>query len=120
MPSVSRPTPRRIAVTALVALSALMFLGCKGVTTIKALLDDPARYNGQTVRIMGDVEHSAGALGIGAYQINDGTGTMAVVSESGGAPREGARVGVEGTLRSAFTIGTKSATVLVEQRRYTP
>jgi len=69
---------------------------------------------------MGEVRRAASALGVGAYSINDGTGTLAVVSSAGGAPREGATVGVEGTLRSAFTIGSQSATVLVEQRRYTP
>lgn len=111
------PSPARLA---LVALAVLAFLSCKGTTPIKTLLDDPARFNGKTVRIMGNVERAAGALGVGAYQVNDGTGTLSVVSSAGGAPREGARVGVEGTLRSAFTIGNTSATVLVEQRRYTP
>lgn len=103
-----------------VAGLAIAGLGCKGTTTIKALLDDPGRFNGQTVRIAGEVQQSAGALSIGAYQVNDGTGTLTVVSQTGGAPRQGAKVGVEGTLRSAFTMGTTSATVLVEQRRYTP
>ena len=104
----------------LVAFATLAVLGCKGTTPIKTLLDDPGRFNGKTVRITGEVERAAGALGVGAYQVNDGTGTLAVVSSTGGAPREGAKVGVEGTLRSAFTVGNVSATVLVEERRYTP
>lgn len=104
----------------LAALTALSFISCKGTTPIRTLLDDPARFNGTTVRIIGEVQRAAGALGVGAYQINDGTGTLTVVSSAGGAPREGARVGVEGTLRTAFTIGSQSATVLVEERRYTP
>lgn len=110
-------TPGRLLLAAILAVSAL---SCKGTTPIKTLLDDPARFDGKTVRVMGEVQSSAGALGLGAYRINDGTGTIAVVSQSGGAPREGAKVGVEGTLRSAFTIGNTSATVLIEQRRYTP
>jgi hypothetical protein len=35
-------------------------------------------------------------------------------------PRQGAKVGVEGTFRSAYTVGTQSVAVVVEQRRYTP
>ena len=104
----------------LVAGLALAALGCKGTTSIKTLLDDSSRFNGQTVRIAGDVQRAAAVLGVGAYQVNDGTGTITVVTEGGGAPREGAKVGVEGTLRSAFTIGSTTATVLVEQRRFTP
>ncbi len=100
----------------LLALTA----GCKGATSINTLLDDPARFDKQTVRVAGTVGHSVGVLGYGAYQIDDGTGTLTVVSKEGGAPREGAEVGVEGEFRSAFTLGTQTAAVLVEKRRYTP
>ena len=120
MPSRTRSGNPRPVRSMLVALATLALLSCKGTTPIKTLLDDPARFNGKTVRIAGQVELAAGALGVGAYQVNDGTGTLAVVSSTSGAPREGAKVGVEGTLRSAFTVGNVSATVLVEERRYTP
>jgi len=41
------------------------------------------------------------------------------VSKDGGAPREGAKVGVRGTFRAAFTLGTETAAVLEEQERVT-
>lgn len=112
----------RIAVLQLLAFAAFVLLnGCAGTpVTIKTLLDDPARFNGQTVQIQGNVEGSVGALGLGTYQMNDGTGTLRVVSKSGGAPRAGANVGVKGTFRSAFNIGLESAAVLVEKSRFTP
>jgi hypothetical protein len=100
--------------------TAALILGCKGTTPIKTLLDDPRQFDGKTVRIVGQVKGSVGALGFGAYQVNDGTGTLSIVSEGGGVPREGAKVGVEGTFRSAYTLGTQTLAVLVEQRRYTP
>jgi hypothetical protein len=43
-----------------------------------------------------------------------------VVNERHRRPRVGAKVGVEGTFRSAFTLGTKSVAVLLEKRRRTP
>lgn len=103
-------------------LSLLLLLGvgtgCRGTTTpIKTLLDDPGRYDGQTVAIEGDVTRSYGVLGYGAYQVNDGTGTLSVVTKEGGAPRTGVRVGVKGTFRSAFTLGSETAAVLMEDRR---
>ncbi|MDA0685106.1 MAG: hypothetical protein O3A57_11910 [Bacteroidetes bacterium] len=105
----------------LVAITALFFVSCKETpTSIETLLGDPGRFNGKTVRIVGEVKGSVGALGYGAYQVTDGTGTIHVVTQTGGVPREGTRVGVEGTLRTAFSLGDQSATVLVEQRRYTP
>jgi hypothetical protein len=42
------------------------------------------------------------------------------VSQGGGAPREGAQVGVEGTFKAVFTLGSQSAAVLMEKRRFTP
>lgn len=109
-------SPLYLSVLATVAL----FLACNGTTPIKTLLDDPQQFDGKTVRIAGEVQGSVGALGYGAYQVNDGTGTISIVSEGGGVPRQGAKVGVEGTFRSAYTLGSQSVAVLVEQRRYTP
>jgi len=120
MPSLSRGS--------LVALTALLFLSCKAntiaperpTTSIKTLLDDPSSFDGKTVRVAGTVQSSVGLLGFGAYKVNDGTGTLSIVTDGGGAPREGAKVGVEGTFRSAYTVGNQSAAVLVEEQRYTP
>jgi hypothetical protein len=102
------------------AVLTVVVVGCRGTMEIGDLLDDPDRYDGETVRVSGEVTGSIGALGRGAFQIDDGTGRLFVVSEGGGAPREGARVGVEGEFRSVFTIGTESLAVLMERRRYTP
>jgi hypothetical protein len=105
-------TRRMLATVALVVLA-----GCPGTKPIRELLDDPGRYEGETVRIAGVVQQSVGALGFGGYQVNDGTGTLTVVVQSGGAtPRVGATVGVEGTFRSAFTLGPISAAVLIEKQ----
>ena len=104
---------KAFAVFSLVALAA-----CPGTKTIKELLDDPGRYEGETVRITGVVNQSVGALGFGGYQVNDGTGTIIVVVQGGGStPRVGATVGVEGTFRSAFTLGSISAAMLMEKQR---
>lgn len=103
------------------ALALVVVLrACGGTVPIQTLLDDPPRYEGKTVRIAGEVKGSMGALGYGAYRVSDGTGTLPVVSEGGGAPRDGTRIGVEGTFRAAFTLGTETAAVLVEKRRYIP
>ncbi len=113
-------TFRLAAAVSLVALIA----GCKAsslnVIPIKTLLDDPSRFDHRTVRIAGDVTRSFGILGYGAYDVDDGTGKMAVVTKANGAPRIGAKVGVEGEFRSAFTLGSTTTAAIVEKRRYTP
>jgi len=113
---------RSIAAAALLLLLVLALAACKGggTTDIKTLLDDPARFDKQTVRIAGTVDESAGILGYGTYHLDDGTGKLWVLAQGGGAPRNGAKVGVEGEFRSAFTLGDRSGAVLMESKRYTP
>ncbi|MEO7986142.1 MAG: hypothetical protein ABI766_06380 [Gemmatimonadales bacterium] len=102
----------------LVLVAALTVLaGCASVTPIGTLLDNPGRYDGKSVRIQGDVQTSGGGLGVGAYQVKDGTGTLTVVSEHGGAPRTGAKVGVKGIFQALLTLGSKSLAVLREESR---
>ena len=103
-----------------IAIAAVVLLvGCPGTKPIRELLDDPSHYDGKTVRIAGQVKQSAGALGYGAYRVDDGTGTITVISQGGGAPRTGATVGVEGTFRAAFTLAGQSLAVVMETRRKT-
>ena len=65
----------------------------------------------------GVVGRSIGVLGYGAYELSDDTGKIAIVSKSGGAPREGAEVVVRGEFRNAFTLGTTTAAAILEERR---
>ena len=117
----NRQVGGRLSWVARIAAMLILLGGCKADTTpIKTLLDDPGRFDGQVVRIAGDVTGSVGLMGYGAYQVDDGSGKLTVVSEAGGAPREGAKVGVEGTFHAAFTLKTETAAVLVEKKRYTP
>jgi hypothetical protein len=116
MPMISR-SGRRL--TALAPLVGAIFLlaGCAGVTPIGELLDNPARYDGKTVRVEGEVKESAGGLGLGAYQVRDKTGTLTVVSEKGGPPRTGSKIGVKGRFEALITLGARSLAVLREESR---
>jgi hypothetical protein len=112
------PRLRSLALIALVAL----FAGCGGTKTIaiRDMLDDPASYNNKDVRVAGEVTENIGLLGVGAYRVDDGTGTITVVTKEGGAPRKGAKIGLLGRFRSAFTLGANNAAVIMESKRYKP
>ncbi|HJR51874.1 MAG TPA: hypothetical protein VJ794_12250 [Gemmatimonadales bacterium] len=111
--------PRSVRPASIVLLAgALLFLaGCAGVTPIGELLDNPAKYDGKTVSVEGEVKESAGGLGLGAYQVRDDTGTLTVVSETGGPPRTGSKVGVKGRFEALITLGSRSLAVLREESR---
>ena len=111
----ARPARRFAALTLTAAL--LLLAGCAGITPIGELLDNPTKYDGKTVRVEGEVRESAGGLGLGAYQVRDDTGTLTVVSETGGPPRSGSKVGVKGRFQALITLGSRSLAVLREESR---
>jgi hypothetical protein len=84
------------------ALLALLLVACR--TTINQILAEPGRFADQEVTVGGQVVKSASVLGRGAYQIDDGTGTLWVVTKRG-APRQGARVAVKGRVRDVVNLG---------------
>jgi hypothetical protein len=111
---------KRSVSLATLAGTLLVLAGCASATPIGELLDNSTRYDSKTVRIEGEVETSAGALGVGAYQVKDKTGTLTVVSEHGTAPRTGSKVEVKGKFEALFTLLGRSLAVLREESRSTP
>jgi hypothetical protein len=90
------------------------------LTDISTLMDDPSHYDHQVVHIGGTVTKALGVMGYGAYEVDDGTGKIAVVTNTGGSPREGAEVGVEGEFRAGFTLGSTVGAAIIEHERFTP
>ena len=111
----------RRTLTALACVIASAFLlgltGCESRTHISRLLDDPGQYEGKTVWVAGTTKAGVGILNYGTFQLTDDTGTITVVTETHGAPRDGAEVAVQGQFRSAYTLGAHTAAVIIETRR---
>jgi hypothetical protein len=95
---------RHYAWLTILVLWTCAMAGCEQ-KTINEIKADPGRYANQEVAVVGNVTRSVSVLGRGAYEIDDGTGKLWVVSESG-VPREGARVGVKGKIRDGFNLGS--------------
>lgn len=86
-----------------VLVFALAMIGCeqKSINEIRA---DPGRYANKEVSVVGKVTRSFSLLGKGAYEVDDGTGKLWILSEKG-VPFQGARVAVKGTIRDGFNMG---------------
>jgi hypothetical protein len=86
--------------------AAVVLTGC-GSVRIGHILEEPNRYRDRTVHIEGRVDNSYSALVAGAYQVDDGSGRIFVLS-GGGVPRRGARVSVKGKVVEGITFGSRS------------
>lgn len=86
----------------------LLLTACPREESIARIQADPARYRDKEVAIVGEVTDSYGVLGTGAFQIDDGTGSLWVITKSGGLPSRGSRVGVRGRIYQGFNFGGRN------------
>lgn len=101
----------------LLLLGMLLLTACPQRENISKINADPARYRNKEVGIAGTVTDSYGVLGNGAYEIDDGTGKLWVVTRRG-VPSRGSRVGAKGRIYTGFSFGGRSfGTVLEESDR---
>ncbi|HKG98799.1 MAG TPA: hypothetical protein VKA97_13340 [Pyrinomonadaceae bacterium] len=92
----------------------LLLTACPSQTNIAKINADPDRYRGKEVGIAGRVTDSYGAAGVGAYQIDDGTGKIWVATRRG-VPSRGAHVGAKGYVRNGFSFGGRSYGTVMEE-----
>lgn len=109
---------KRTSVVLSLCILGLLLTACDRlkIADIKA---DPGKYQNKEVTVAGKVTGlSVGALNMGLYEIDDGTGKLYVLSSSRGAPSKDTTVGVKGTIIPTFTfLGRNYATVLQESDR---
>jgi len=91
------------------AIGAIASAACAS-RSINQVLADPSRYSNKQVTVSGSVVDSYSVIGRGAYQLEDKTGRLWVVSDKG-VPRKGARVSVKGTVREGFSLGAVGDTL---------
>jgi len=107
----------RISLSLLLLFGTLLFTACPQHETISKILADPGRYHNKEVAVTGRVTNSYGVLNQGAYEIDDGTGRIWVVTKRG-VPSRGAQVGAKGHVYTGFNLsGRDLGTVLEETDR---
>ena len=108
------PVLKKTAVFLVLISATLLFTACPSQTNIAKINANPDRYRGKEVGITGRVTDSYGALGVGAYEIDDGTGRMWIATRRG-VPSRGARVGAKGYVRNGFNFAGRSFGTVIEE-----
>jgi len=102
----------------MLAFGILLLAGCPPRESIAKINRDPGRFMGREVTIAGRVVDSYGAMGRGAFLLDDRTGSMWVLAGHYGVPGAGAKVAVSGYVEQGFTMGGRNfATILRESER---
>jgi hypothetical protein len=87
-------------------------------TSVADLKYNPARYEDKTVSVEGVVTSSWGIplMPYKLYKVDDGTGEVTVISQSGRTPGKGARVRVKGKVNELATFGGQSIGLHLQER----
>lgn len=94
--------------------ATLLLTACPSQTNIAKINADPDRYRGKEIGIAGTVTDSYGAAGVGAYEIDDGTGKIWVATTRG-VPSRGSRIGAKGYVHNGFSFNGRSYGTVVEE-----
>jgi len=90
-------------------LGLLLFLvGCPQRVRVADINANPGRYSNKEIALTGTVTEGFGFMGQGAFQIDDGTGKIWVLSQNFGVPGKGQRVGITGNVVGGVSLGTRS------------
>ncbi len=108
---------RKAFFLSVILAAALALTACPSETTISRINENPGRYRDKDVVLTGTVTNSYGILGNGAYELDDGTGKIWVMTTHG-VPGKGARVAASGKVYTGVEFGGKNyATALREEHR---
>jgi hypothetical protein len=97
----------------LIAATVLFATGCPERESISKIQNNPAKYSGKEVVIAGTVQKGYGfsvpviGVGGGVYRIDDGTGSMWVVTDRN-VPTQGTRIGIKGRVQDGVNYGGKN------------
>ena len=105
---------KKAAVFVVLITGTFLLTACPSQTNIAKINADPDRYRGKEVGIAGKVTDSYGAMGAGAYQLDDGTGRIWVATRRG-VPSRGSRVGAKGYVHNGFSFGGRSYGTVMEE-----
>src|SRR3954452_10337153 len=100
----------------LLLLICLALTGC-GTVRINRILADPARYHTRNVAVEGRVVNVVGALNMGVYEVDDGSGRIYVVS-SRGVPTRNAHVKVHGVVTPGVNIMGRSLGTAIREDKH--
>ena len=105
---------KQVVALSLILIGTFFLTACPQRETISRINADPGRYQNKEVGVAGTVTDSYGFMGMGIYQIDDGTGHLLVVTRRG-VPSRGARVAAKGRIQNGFSFGGRSFGTVMEE-----
>ncbi len=110
--TLKRGTP---ALVVAIAVGAVLAASCSRIFSSNAgsITKNPADFNGTTVTVSGKVTERYDLPGLKCYVLDDGTGTIGVVTQ-GALPQIGDKVRAHGRVDASFKLGKRALVAVIE------
>jgi hypothetical protein len=99
-----------------IGLVLFLLCQCSGLisTKIADIRNNPRHYADKEVTVSGEVTGTFSLVVVKYFTLRDNTGEITIVTQRA-LPKEGERLKVKGTVREAFSIGSESLLVIMEE-----
>lgn len=88
-----------------------------GNEKIETILSHPEKFDGKEVSIWGQISKSKGLFKLGYYVLNDGTGSLPVVTIDSYAPKSGETMTIKGKIVQVYRSDSDSKIVLYQTEK---
>ncbi len=107
---------RRILAASL--LSGILILSaCSHRVSVESINRDAGRFHDKEITVAGRVANSFGVADAGAFELDDGTGRLWVLSETHDLPAHNSSVAVTGRIEQGFTFGGRIFVIILRETR---
>jgi hypothetical protein len=111
------PKTFRCVAVACIFTATVLLVACPARKSIESINRDPARFHDHEVTVAGRVVNSFDVMGVGAFEIDDGTGRLWVYSNKFGVPGNDSKVAVTGTIQQGLSLGGRNFAMILRETR---
>ena len=95
----------------------LMLSACSHRVSVESINRDPGRFHDQEITVAGRVANSFGVADAGAFELDDGTGRLWVLSDTHDLPSHNSSVTVTGKIEQELPFAGRNFVIILRETR---
>ena len=98
-------------------IGAILLLSACSRVSVETINRDPGRFHDKEITVAGRVANSLGVADAGAFELDDGTGRLWVLSNTHDLPAHNSSVTVTGRIEHGFSFAGRTFVIILRETR---
>jgi len=94
-----------------------MLSACSHRISVESINRDPGRFHDKEITVAGRVANSFGIADAGAFELDDGTGRLWILSDTHDLPAHNSSVTVTGQIEQRFSFAGRTFIIILRETR---